>query len=140
MASTRSSSNGDSVFQLLVDNNVVGLSTWETVEDAGNILLVGPCNWSISELDSEELDHVRTFLNRSLLLSKTHLSHIHNLDTVVAKLRTNQDIVLVATDFLPERVFGDVGWGWSAVLLVGKFFIRRTKELTGMQGEPSSRC
>ena len=107
----------------------MGLSTWETLEDAGNILLVVPCNWSIGELDSEELNHVRTFLNGSLLLSKTHLGHIHNLDTVVAKLRTNQDIVLVAADFLPQRVLGDVGWGWSAMLLVGNFSICRIRNL-----------
>lgn len=52
---TRSSSNGYTVFELLVDNNVVTTSNWKSSEDALNVLLVGPRNRCLRGFDGKKL-------------------------------------------------------------------------------------
>jgi hypothetical protein len=85
-SATRNGTNSDSVLELLVDDNVMGRSPGEPVKVAGQVVL--------GESD------------RASRVNVQELGPVEDLHTVPGSFATDDNVVLVAADFAPDRLGG----------------------------------
>lgn len=102
-AISRRRSDGNGIVELLVDNDIVAASQRKIREVSSQISL-GQLNGCSSRIDCEKLscglvDEVIVYQWAS-----TYLAHVVNLDAGALQFATNEHVVFVGTNFLPECV------------------------------------
>jgi hypothetical protein len=80
-------SDRNTIFKLLIDHHIVRATTRKVSEVTSKVLSVIEPNW-LCRVNCQKL------------------LHIEDLDTVTSKLRADQDVVLVTSNFLPQCATG----------------------------------
>jgi hypothetical protein len=125
------SANSNTVFALLINDDIVGGADRKIGKMASKVILVGKLNGSILRGDFQKLRYLVSLFEIRVPVEMSYHVHIEDLNTVALEFTTDEHVVLVAANLLPPRKVAERSRSWASKAVSGDVCYRDWFHRTG---------